>query len=312
MVPAGLRQHRPAGGRAGFLAAALAAAPGADAVLCGHLNLLPAARLARAAAGLLGRRPPLLAMIHGIEAWQPRRGVGPGTIDHVLSVSAVTLDRFRGWSGFPAERATVTGCGIDLQRFRPDPVAAPAPGRRVLLSLGRLHPAERYKGFDRVIAVLPRLLATVPGLVYRIAGEGGDRPRLEALARQAGVAGRVEFLGHVAEPDKPALYREADAFVLAGRGEGLGIVLLEAMACGVPIVASRLDGSREAAGDGRRGEICDPDDEADLVAAILRALARPRGQRPPDIDSFADETVAARLRAQVLGVLGSAAGPASQ
>ena len=98
--------------------------------------------------------------------------------------------------------------------------------------------------------MLPALAADVPDVAYLIAGDGDDRARLEKKAAALGVADRVVFAGYVPEEEKADHYRLADAFVMPGRGEGFGIVYLEALACGVPVVASSLDASREAVRDG--------------------------------------------------------------
>ena len=103
-------------------------------------------------------------------------------------------------------------------------------------------------------------------------GDGDDRPRLEAKAERLGVNDRVVFAGYVPEEEKEDHYRLADAFVMPGRGEGFGIVYLEAMACGVPVVASSADASREAVRNGQLGSVVDPDDPDDLLRGIHEAL----------------------------------------
>jgi phosphatidylinositol alpha-1,6-mannosyltransferase len=85
------------------------------------------------------------------------------------------------------------------------------------------------------------------------------------------------FAGYIPEREKADHYRLADAYVMPGRGEGFGIVYLEALACGVPVVASKLDGSREAVRDGALGILVDPNDAEGIKGGILEALARPKG-----------------------------------
>src|SRR5262249_52354555 len=128
-------------------------------------------------------------------------------------------------------------------------------GYRVILTLARLAASERYKGIDEVLNLMPALVEEIPNLVYVIAGDGDDRPRLEAKVRKLGMNGRVVFTGYIPEEEKAAHFRLADAFVMPGRGEGFGIVYLEALACGIPVVASKLDAGREAVLDGQLGLI---------------------------------------------------------
>lgn len=252
-----------------------------DLVYCAHVNLAPLARAIATA-----RRVPMVLAIYGIEAWQPpaRRAArwACGAADLVVSISRITLDRFLAWSR-PAPRFHA----ILPNAIHTDGYAAGArnpelerrlrvQGRKVVLTFGRMSADERYKGFDEVLAVLPRLREREPRIAYIAAGDGDDRPRLEAKARELGVADIVTFPGRIAEADKADLYRLADAYVMPSSGEGFGFVVLEALACGIPVVASTLDGTREAIRDGELGQLVDPKDGASLETAILAALATPK------------------------------------
>jgi glycosyltransferase involved in cell wall biosynthesis len=158
-------------------------------------------------------------------------------------------------------------------------------GKRVVMTFGRLVSQARAKGMDEVLAVMPGLLARHPDLAYLIAGDGPDRARLEGLARAPALAGHVAFTGRIDEAEKAAHYRLADVYAMPSRGEGFGIVLLEAMACGVPVIASSRDGGRDAARDGLLGQLVDPDDPKALEAAILAALDEPKAV-PAGLDFF--------------------------
>jgi glycosyltransferase involved in cell wall biosynthesis len=99
-----------------------------------------------------------------------------------------------------------------------------------------------------------------------------------------GVGDRVIFTGYVPEEEKIELYRAADAFVMPSRAEGFGIVLLEALACGVPVVGSKIDAGRELLRDGKWGVVVDPDDLNDIENGIYKALTEPVR---PDISELA-------------------------
>jgi phosphatidylinositol alpha-1,6-mannosyltransferase len=101
-----------------------------------------------------------------------------------------------------------------------------------------------------------------------------------------GLGDRVRFAGYVPEAEKADHYRLADAFVMPGTGEGFGLVYLEAMACGVPVVASSADASSEAVLGGVLGEVVNPHDQRDVEAGILRALSRPIGTVPTGLERF--------------------------
>jgi phosphatidylinositol alpha-1,6-mannosyltransferase len=109
-----------------------------------------------------------------------------------------------------------------------------------------------------------------------IVGDGDDRPRLEALARERGLAGRVHFAGQVSDSELPDYYRLADVFVMPSTKEGFGIVFLEAAASGLPVIGGDRDGSADALADGAIGAMVDPDDDAALDRAIGQALDAPR------------------------------------
>ena len=134
----------------------------------------------------------------------------------------------------------------------------------------------------------------MPNAVLLFVGDGSDRDRLQQKAAQAGMRDRVIFTGRVSDDDKADLFRMADAYVMPSRGEGFGFVVLEAMACGVPVVVSSLDGTREAVLNGELGAVVDPDNPDALRAAILSALAAPH-KVPEGLSYFAFPKFEARL-----------------
>ena len=169
-------------------------------------------------------------------------------------------------------------------------------GKRVRMTLGRLWTAQRHKGVDEVIEVMPSLIHQFPDLVYLVAGGGDDIARLRKKAAEFRVGERVIFTGLVDESEKADHYRLADAFALTGRGDGFGFVLLEAMACGIPAVASVLDGSQEALLDGEIGLLVNPDDNTSLLSGLSAALRQPKGI-PEGLAYFAYDRFCERLRA---------------
>lgn len=284
----------------------------ADVVLCGHLNLLPLAWLMSTV-----KQCPLLLIVHGIEAWRAPRSrfvrlVLP-RVDCLISVSRFTSERLCAWSGVPPSRISILSNCVDLSAVKPRPRNTELAGRlgldgqRTLLTVGRLAEMERYKGFDEVLEALPVLAREGHELVYLIVGDGDDRPRLERKAAELGVTNRVVFTGYVSEEEKLDLYSLADVYVMPSRGEGFGIVFLEAMACGLPVIGSIRDGSREALLDGRLGLLVDPEDRKALILAINEALERPRG-RPQGLEQFSVEVFRERLAVLVRDVVMRSAG----
>jgi glycosyltransferase involved in cell wall biosynthesis len=171
--------------------------------------------------------------------------------------------------------------------------------KSVIATLARLSAHERMKGVDEVLEALPRLLPLHPNLVYLVMGDGTDRSRLMAKAADLELGEHVVFTGAVAEEEKVAHFRLADVFVMPSHGEGFGFVFLEALACGVPVVASAIDGGREAVRDGMLGVLVDPNDQGDIVRGIEEALGRPRGVVPPGLDYFSVPNFTSRVHAFV-------------
>lgn len=271
-----------------------------DLVICGHVNLLPITRL-------IAARPLLIT--HGIEAWKPLRdGWSNRLIQQcagVVSVSEVTRDRFLSWSGFTG-RTYVLPNVIHVERYgirpRNETLAARygIQNKRVMLTVGRVATEERYKGFDEVLESMPELLDSLPDLAYVIAGGGSDLPRLRKLATSLGVGARVIFTGFFDERDKPDLYNLASAYVMPSRGEGFGFVFLEALASGLPVIASRHDGGREAVLNGELGLLVDPSSPGELRAAILESLSSPAPRAIPSrLDFFSAENFERRVHAIV-------------
>ena len=140
------------------------------------------------------------------------------------------------------------------------------------MTVSRLASSERYKGNDRVIRALPQVLLKHPETIYVIVGDGDDRPRLEALAAEVGVTEKVRFVGQVKPEELPDHFRLADVFVMPSTGEGFGIVFLEAMATGIPVIGGNRDGSLDPLADGVLGRAVDPDNGEELTSAICTAL----------------------------------------
>jgi phosphatidylinositol alpha-1,6-mannosyltransferase len=252
------------------------------AVVCAHIHLLPLAALAARRYGV-----PLILIVHGIEVWQRPRISGLDrcfrSVDMFVSVSEFTKKRFLEWAPLRPDQGHVIPDCVDLTQYGPGPKPERllqrygVSNRKIMMTLGRLDSTERYKGIDEVLEIMPSLVKEIPDLTYIIAGEGNDRPRLELKVKSLGLSERAVFTGYVPEAEKADHYHLADAFVMPGHGEGFGIVYLEAMACGIPVVASKVDASREAVLDGRLGVLADPSNPDEIIAAIKEALTRSRG-----------------------------------
>ena len=254
-------------------------------------------------------------LTHGWEVWRPGAAAdnwGLRKADLITAVSRFTRGQILDWLETPPERVQLLHNTIDLDRFHP----APRPpelerrygvaGKKVLLTIGRIATIDGYKGHDRVIRLLGQLDQRCGDVHYLIAGDGDDRPRLEALVAELDVRHLVTFAGFVPDDEIEELYKLADVFVMPSTGEGFGIVYLEAMACGCPVVAGNKDGSVDALADGELGRLIDPDDPAALAAAIADTLAAARRHdaRIPGVERFALPVYRKRVGELVDRVLG--------
>lgn len=200
--------------------------------------------------------------------------------DKVITVSD-SLRQLAFSLGLAEARGQVVGNGVDADRFMPVPRTEArqrfglSDTARVLITVGGL--VER-KGFHRVIACLPALLEKHPELHYLIVGgpcpEGDMTQALKDQVAQLGLTERVHFLGPIAPDDLKWPLSAADVFVLSTRNEGWANVILEAMACGLPVVASDVGGNREVVCRECLGEIVLFDDQSALINSLDRTLNR--------------------------------------
>jgi D-inositol-3-phosphate glycosyltransferase len=174
------------------------------------------------------------------------------------------------------ERTRVVPCGVDLELFTPDGPAWPRGVRRRLVCIGRL--VER-KGVDTVVEALTRLpdteLVVAGGPAVEELADDPEAKRLRSVARDLAVDDRLELVGSVDHGDVPALLRSADVVVATPWYEPFGIVPVEAMACGRPVVGSAVGGLLDTVADGISGLLVPPHDAAAVAAAVRCLLDDP-------------------------------------
>ncbi|TVR97341.1 MAG: glycosyltransferase family 4 protein [Rhodospirillales bacterium] len=235
---------------------------GVAAVLLGRASGRPVTITARGTdINLIPQFPMARRMIR----WAAAAADGLITVCQALKDELVSL-------GVPAEKVRVLRNGVDLDMFRPvDPAAVRdrlGLSPPVLLCVGGLIERKRH---DLVIRALPRL----PGATLMIAGEGPQSGALERLAVAEGVADRVRFLGAVPHQELRSYYSAADVLVLASSREGWANVLLEAMACGTPVVATRVWGAPEVVAAPEAGALVNDATPAAIAAAVQGLLNAP-------------------------------------
>jgi phosphatidyl-myo-inositol dimannoside synthase len=246
-------------------------------IICTHLNFGPAAHLARRHFGI-----PYVLVAHGVEvdsSLSAKRLAALGAAEQVVAVSEWTRQRLLTLGVTPHERIAVLPNTYDDCRFSPGeaPVGLRqrygiGEGQKVILTVARLVQSEGYKGYDRILEALPAVRAACGAVRYLIAGKGDDRARLEAIARKLGVTEMVTFAGFVPDEELADHYRLADVFAMPSTGEGFGIVFLESMGCGTPVLGGNQDGSVDALDRGRLGKLVDPGSLESIGAGLIDLL----------------------------------------
>ena len=185
--------------------------------------------------------------------------------------AAISADIEKEWKalGVPSERIVRMASGVDAERFQPGSSALEAtlPPRPRVMFTGRLHP---QKNLDLLIEIWPEV-ARRTGATLMLVGDGPERGRLEARCCELGIAAQVVFTGAVADPADSL--RAADVFVLPSVAEGMSNSLLEAMATGLPCLASDIGGNTDLIEMGRTGRLVAPDDGEAWTEAIVETLA---------------------------------------
>jgi phosphatidylinositol alpha-1,6-mannosyltransferase len=261
-----------------------------DLIVCTHLAL-----------GSIGRMLSKLrarsywVVTYGIEAWVslPRlKRAALRKADQVIAISRFSRDQIVERQHVGGTRFATLPCSLDetLLAIEHDDsaMAKVSSKRRVVLTVARMQASERYKGHDAVLQAMPSVVARVPDVLYVIAGDGDDRPRLQSLALSLGLDGNVIFTGTVNDSQLAGIYRRSEAFILPARtviddhdskGEGFGIVFLEAMAFGKPVIGPNYGAPVELIHHGQDGLLVDPDDPASIAAALVELLENPQAAR---------------------------------
>ena len=258
---------------------AMAATARPDLLISTHLNFGPAVRWA----ARIGRCPYSL-VAHGIDVHpglSQARFKALREANQLVAVSRWTKQRLLDLGGIPEEKIHILPNTYDDECFH---VAADPqdlreryrllPDEKVILTVARLEAGEGYKGYDRVLQALPAVRNMCGPVRYVIAGKGGDRQRLEAMAAQLGVAEAVTFAGFVPNEEIGDHYRLADVFAMPSTGEGFGIVFLEAMGCGTPVLGGNQDGSVDALDQGRLGYLVDPTSVVAIADGLISLIRR--------------------------------------
>ena len=267
--------------KAAFAWSAIAAARSdTHLVVAAHPHMAMPAQLTK----IRAKNLKVIVMSHGIEVWTEMPKLRRSALqlaDCVLAPSTETARKLADVQGVAPKKIRTLPWPVNAQILElaadPAKLGAPPlyPNGRVVLTVGRWASSERYKGVDDLIEAVVQLRASQPDLFLVAVGGGDDLPRLRQLASDRGVADRVVFLDGLSREQIAACYARCDIFALPSRGEGFGIVFLEAMAFGKPVIGANAGGVPDLIENGVNGLLVPPKDKQKLVQVLGELLADP-------------------------------------
>ena len=220
------------------------------------------------------RNKPLLTFLHGIEIWENAR---PG---YIRAAKAATLPLFNSeYTRRRAERLhgefpRAVICPLATEADAP-PDAPPNRQRPEVLIVGRITERERYKGHHELIEAWPAVVAAVPDARLRVVGKGTGEQELKDLAAKTGVTGSILFDGFVPEEKLDSIYAGASVFAMPSRGEGFGLVYVEAMRHGLPVITCAREAGAEVIREGETGFAVDLEKPGELADRLINLLRDP-------------------------------------
>ncbi|MGL5879015.1 MAG: glycosyltransferase family 4 protein [Xenococcaceae cyanobacterium] len=262
-------------------------------VFCGHINLVPLISLFCRPLGI-----PYTVLTYGKEVWEtlpPLQQKALKKADCIWTISRYSRDRLTAANHIDPRQVRILPCVVDENVFTPG-IKSPKllekyglADAKVLMTVARLWSGDIYKGVDVTIRALPKIVNAFPEVKYLVIGRGDDLPRLIQLTKDLEVRDRVVFAGFVPNDELVEHYRIADAYIMPSQ-EGFGIVYLEAMACGIPVLSGDDDGSADPLQNGLLGWRVphrDPTAVADACIEILQ-----QGDRRCDGQWLREQTLA--------------------
>jgi len=256
-----------------------------DIIIISHINLAIIGLLIK----VINPECKVWLIAHGIEVWRPLsffKNLFLKRCDKIICVSNFTKQQMISRHQTDPSICTVLNNAVDP--FMKMPVTFTKPDHLlkryhlteknpILFTLTRLASTEQYKGHDQVIKVISQLKNKFPGIKYILAGQYDHKEeiRIQKLITANKVDEQVILTGFIEENELTDHFLLADLFVLPSKKEGFGIVFIEALACGLPVVCGNTDGSVDAICNGELGKAINPDDVAELESAISEYLKTP-------------------------------------
>ena len=266
-----------------FLYAAIDKGIDSQIVILSHVNLLTVGYFIK----LFSPKTKVILIAHGIEVWSSFPGWKKKMLqrcDQVIPVSDFTKKKMMEMYQLPEQKFTILNNCLDP--FLPPPKQTKKDNSllarygmdasdMVLLTLTRLASKEKYKGYDQVIQAVYELRHTHPAIKYLLVGkyDAIEKARLDTVIKRLGLQNQVVFSGFIADEELATHYAMADVYIMPSQKEGFGIVFIEAMFYGKPVIAGNMDGSADALKNGNLGLLVDPDNQQQITHALVEVLS---------------------------------------
>jgi glycosyltransferase involved in cell wall biosynthesis len=225
---------------------------------------------------------PYWTVVHGVDAWNitnPLLKTSLQEADLILSVSNYTREQLLKEQNLNPKKVVILPNTFNSDQFqialKPDYLLKKynlLSDQKIILTVARLSEAERYKGYDQIIKALPRILEIIPNIHYIIVGKGADRARIEKLITDLNLGNYVTLAGFIPDEELCDYYNLCDVFAMPSKGEGFGIVYLEALACGKPVLGGNKDGAIDALCNGELGALVDPDNLEEIAETLIKII----------------------------------------
>ena len=257
-----------------------------DIIILSHVNLALFGLVIK----ILNPRSKVWLIAHGVEVWRPLTLIKKIFVrrycDKILCVSNFTKIQMMGWHKSDPEKCVVLNNALDPYGKLPLDFSKPeylmnryslTPSNKVIFTLTRLASSEQYKGYEQVIIAISHLKYKFPEIKYILSGQSdiSEETRIRELISLYRVDEQVILTGFVTEKELADYFLLADLFVLPSKKEGFGIVFIEALACGLPVICGNADGSIDAIRGGELGTAINVSDQGELEEAIIKYLERP-------------------------------------
>ncbi len=255
-----------------------------DVIVCGHIHLSPLCYIVS-----LLLKTKYLVLTHGIDVWNIAGKLQARCLRKaalVTTVSEFTRNIILEQLPDIKDKIELLPNTVDVSQFSPGPRPDYLMERhkiekqnKVILTVARLKKTEVRKGHYKVLEVMADLVKTFPEIRYVLVGSGDDLDNIRTYLRTNNLEESVILAGHVPERELPDYYNLSDVFVMPSSKEGFGIVFLEAIASGKPVICGNKDGSVEAVLNGEAGILVDPDSTEEIKQAVINVLQKINDKR---------------------------------